>query len=286
MGSPIYQVDAFTGEAFAGNPAAVVVLTHGTFEDGEQARWMQRVAGEMNLSETAFVWPIGGEAGTFGLRWFTPAAEVALCGHATLAAAHVLWSRGDAGHYAGITFQTRWSGALACRRAEDERIALALPIDPPVEAALPDGLIAALGVDGSPARTAKGRYDWLVELADEAAVRRASPDFSKLAEYEGRGVVITAPADASRAGDDASSEAAALDVVSRFFAPRLRVAEDPVTGSVHALLGPYWAKRLGRSSLEAAQCSPRGGRLGVTVEADSVTLVGAAVTVLAGELLA
>lgn len=277
MPFPLDQVDAFTAVPFAGNPAAVVTLAKplAPIEDAPTTRWMQAVAAEMNLSETAFVHPLAEAADTFLLRWFTPEAEVELCGHATLATAHTLWQRGWVNPEGAIHFHTRWAGPLTCRPADDGRIAMRLPIDRPESAAAPAGLVRALGLTAEPVAVARGRYDWLIELPDEAAVRAAAPDFAALAQFEGRGVTITAPAGGSGG-----------EFVSRFFAPRLRVAEDPVTGSVHALLGPYWASRLGRARFEARQCSPRGGELGLAVEQDSVTLTGGAVTVFSGQLWA
>jgi PhzF family phenazine biosynthesis protein len=282
---PIYQVDAFTSAPFAGNPAAVVLLDALAGDEEAAQRetaWMQAVAGEMNLSETAFVRPSASGKGRFLLRWFTPNAEVELCGHATLATAHVLWQQRWVEPHETIHFDTCFAGPLACAPTEDGRIAMALPSDPPQPGEPPAGLIDALGLPAPPVDTARGRYDWLIALNDAQAVRDATPDFAALAKYEGRGVTITAPADddtgQTHGGDDA------LDFVSRFFAPRLRVAEDPVTGSVHALLGPYWGEHLGRTTLEAAQCSPRGGRLGVALDDTRVTLIGHAVTVLSGQL--
>lgn len=263
MPTPIYIVDAFTDAPFAGNPAAVCLLLKETDES-----WMQRVAMEMNLSETAFVRPI---TGGFELRWFTPAAEVELCGHATLATAHLLWSRNLTQAVEVIYFETRFAGGITCTREATGMIGMDFPIDVPWDDAPPKGLVEALGVE--PVNVARARYDWLVELADAQAVRAAQPDFAALRAFDCRGVAITA--------EDAGGE---HDIVSRFFAPRLRVDEDPVTGSIHCALGPYWQQRLGRDVIHARQVSQRGGSLRVTVGDDRVELAGEAVTVMAGEI--
>lgn len=273
-------VDAFTRRALAGNPAAVVLLPA---DDRRDDAWMQAVAAEMNLSETAFV---GGAAapGAVSLRWFTPAAEVELCGHATLAAAHLLWELGLARPDEAIDFQTRFRGVLRCTRLPAEAgdatppdgppwIAMDFPADPARDAEPPAGLIEALGV--RPVRVARSRYDWIVELATAAEVRDAAPDFAGLARFDTRGVALTA------AGDRP-------DAVSRFFAPRHRINEDPVTGSLHCVLGPWWAPRLGKPTLLCEQASPRGGMLRVTwdeARPERVILAGQAVTVSLGELL-
>ena len=272
--TPLCIVDAFTlGRPFTGNPAAVCVLDQPADEG-----WMQDVAGEMNLSETAFVVPpdtAGGDGEGWGLRWFTPAAEVELCGHATLAAAHLLWETGRAGAGQSLHFNTRYRGTLTCTRGDDGRIEMRFPADPATPAPLPDGLLETLKLDAEPTATARSRYDWLVELPDADAVQHAAPDFSALAAFDCRGVMLTAPAP-----HDADA-----DVVSRFFAPRLRVAEDPVTGSAHCVLGPWWFNRLGRDTLRCEQRSARGGRLTVTrLDPDHVQLAGAALTVLTGHL--
>ena len=292
MPHPLYLVDAFTlgpNRPFTGNPAAVCVL------DGEaDAAWMQAVAAEMNLSETAFLHPDPPSAAAtpgpaavrcWHLRWFTPAAEVELCGHATLAAAHVLWTTGRADPRHPLPFATRFRGTLTCTRSEDNAIAMDFPADPATPAPLPDGLLATLHLHDDPVRTARSRYDWLIELPDADAVCAAAPDFSALAAFDCRGVMLTAPGSGSRSGPDGPGDAAGPDVVSRFFAPRLRVAEDPVTGSAHCVLGLWWFDRLGRDTLQCEQLSARGGRLTVTRFApDRVGLAGAAVTVLDGTL--
>lgn len=259
---PCFHVDAFADAAFGGNPAAVCLLTA-----ERPARWMQAVAAEMNLSETAFVRPI---AEGFGLRWFTPKVEVDLCGHATLAAAHVLWHERIAPGDAELRFRTR-SGRLVAVRV-GERIELDFPARIARPCALPPALGKALGV--RPRAVAKNEDDYLVELASERAVRDLRPDLALLAKLPVRGVAVTAKADRK------------WHFVSRFFAPAVGVAEDPVTGSAHCALGPYWAERLGRTSLRGYQASPRGGVVEVSVVGARVLLRGGAVTVMRGELLA
>jgi PhzF family phenazine biosynthesis protein len=267
-GLELFQIDAFAERPFEGNPAAVVPL-----EREPPADWMQRLARELNLSETAFLWPAGG---AFGLRWFTPGAEVRLCGHATLASAHALWESGRIAPAEAARFDTL-SGVLTCVRRSDGAIEMEFPArpSPPVEP--PPGLLGALGID-------RARYvgrnvdDWLVEVASAEAVRRLVPDFRALRQVEARGVVVTAPADA--AGDPP------CDFVSRFFAPGVGVDEDPVTGSAHCALGPHWSARLGRGELVGRQLSARGGRVGVRVAGERVFLSGCAVTILRGTLAA
>ncbi len=263
METPLYHVDAFTDQPFAGNPAAVCWT-----EAGRDDAWKQAVAAEMNLSETAFVSPRAAGDG-FDLQWFTPAAEVELCGHATLASAHVLWETGRAPTDEPIRFHTRHRGVLTCARPETGWIAMDFPADTVAEQAPPVGLAATLGVE--PVRIVRAPYDWVVELTDEAAVRAAEPDFASLARFDMRGVALTAP-----------GKLPGVDYVCRFFAPRLRINEDPVTGSLQCVLGPYWAARLGKDTLAAEQVSSRGGRLRVTVRGDRVDLAGQAVTVARG----
>jgi PhzF family phenazine biosynthesis protein len=257
----VFIVDAFTDRAFAGNPAAVCL------GQGDEP-WMQSVAAEFNLAETAF---LAGAAGEYDLRWFTPLVEVDLCGHATLASAHVLWETGEAAEV--LRFRTR-SGVLTAER-DGAGITLGLPADRAAavtDTAITGPLTAALGVDAD-CPVLRGRDDLLVELSGQAAVRALRPDFRALAAIETRGVVVTAPGGAE-----------GVDFVSRFFGPRVGIDEDPVTGSAHCLLGPYWAERLGRKSLEAAQLSARGGRLRVEVGPDVVRLTGSAITVVRGSL--
>jgi PhzF family phenazine biosynthesis protein len=258
----IVQVDAFTDRPFAGNPAGVCVLP-----GPADAGWMQQVAAEMNLAETAFLYL---ENGGYHLRWFTPVAEVDLCGHATLASAHVLWSEGHLAAGAQARFRTL-SGVLTADRRGDW-IELDFPAEPATAVEPPPGLIAALGVDA--VAVARNRVDYLVEVADEATVRGARPEMQALAAIETRGVMIT-----SRSG------AAGIDFVSRFFGPALGIPEDPVTGSAHCCLGPYWAARLGKTDLIGYQASARGGTVRVRLAGDRVKLLGQAVTTLRGELV-
>ncbi|HEY8121251.1 MAG TPA: PhzF family phenazine biosynthesis protein [Myxococcota bacterium] len=271
---PIHQVDAFTHVAFRGNPAAVCSL-----EAPRDAAWMQAVAAEMNLAETAFLWP---EAGAFRLRWFTPAVEVPLCGHATLASAHVLYEMGRVGESAAISFDTL-SGRLGAER-EGDWIRLDFPALPARSepCAPPAGLMPALGVaDESGARVfevprpnASDGPSWLVELASSAALRGVQPDFRALARVAGHAVILTARGEGEH------------DFVSRFFAPKAGVDEDPVTGSAHCSLAPFWCARLGRVELTGLQLSQRTGVVRVRQRGGRVHLLGRAVTVLRGELSA
>jgi PhzF family phenazine biosynthesis protein len=259
----IVQVDAFTATPFAGNPAAVCILA----APAEPA-WMQSVAHEMNLAETAFLVPRGGAE--YDLRWFTPAAEVPLCGHATLASAHALWEGGDLPPGSTARFHTK-SGVLTARQA-DAWIEMDFPAEPPSPEPAPPGLLDALGIAARwTGRRARLDY-WLVEVADEDAVRRVAPD-SRAVARAARAVIVTARASSGNA-----------DFVSRFFAPALAVDEDPVTGSAHCVLAPFWAERFGRSELTGYQASPRGGVVRVRVAGDRVILAGQAVTVMRGEL--
>ncbi len=262
MGLRLVQVDAFTDAPFAGNPAAVCVL-----DAPREASWMQNVAREMNLSETAF---LQREADGYHLRWFTPAVEIDLCGHATLASAHVLWEDGDLPPTSPARFHTR-SGLLTATR-RDEWIELDFPATPATPAAAPPGLVEALGV--APGWVGKSRFDYLLEVDSEELVRRARPDLGGLGRVEARGIILTSRAAPGR-----------YDFVSRFFAPRVGVDEDPVTGSAHCVLAPYWTERLGARDLVGYQASVRGGVVRVRLVGDRVTLAGQAVTVLRGELL-
>jgi len=264
MPQRVVVADAFTSEPFAGNPAAVCVLQKPAPEG-----WMQRVARELNLSETAFVVPESAR-GRFGLRWFTPACEVDLCGHATLATAHVLWEEGHLPSGAEAVFHTR-SGRLAAHREQD-RIVLDFPAEPVAACSPPAGLAQALGAE--PVWVGKGRGHWLAELASEKAVRGLAPDTAALARMGAGSLIVTA-----------RSDEPADDVVSRYFAPDYGIAEDPVTGAAHCAIGPYWAGKLGKQDLVARQASARGGTLWVGVRGDRVHLGGHAVTVLRGELL-
>jgi PhzF family phenazine biosynthesis protein len=263
MGIPIYQVDAFASEPFLGNPAGVCLLP-----EAREAAWMAAVAREMNLSETAF---LVRNAEGFDLRWFTPAVEVDLCGHATLASAHVLWSEGILALGEPARFSTR-SGPLTAVRHGDS-IEMDFPAKREQPAQPPANLFAALGC--TPAYLGRNQFDVLALLDSEEAVRALKPDFALLSTVDVRGVIVTAPARTPE-----------FDFVSRFFAPAVGVDEDPVTGSAHCALGPFWAARLGKSELRAFQASARGGALSVRVAGDRVFLGGRAVTILRGELFA
>lgn len=259
---PSFHVDAFATKPFAGNPAAVCLL-----DAPRPAKWMQRVAAEFALSETAFVTP---KRRGFGLRWFTPACEVDLCGHATLATAHVLWSEGIAPSDAELSFATR-SGTLVAAR-EGERIRLDFPAAELMPVKASAGFAKVLGAKALVLATGGG--DLLVEVADEATVRTLVPDLAAIARWPFRGVVVTAKAARAR-----------TDFVSRFFGPAVGVPEDPVTGSAHCALAPYWADKLGKTTLRAHQASARGGDLECRLVADRVHLLGSAVTVVRSELL-
>jgi PhzF family phenazine biosynthesis protein len=261
MPMPLFIVDAFAAAPFAGNPAAVC-LPDRPRDDG----WMQRVAGEMNLSETAFPLP---EGDGWRLRWFTPAVEVALCGHATLATAHVLWQTGRAAPDRPLHFHTK-SGPLTARR-EGAWIELDFPALPSRPCEAPPGLAEALGAE----LAWVGNYglDYLCEVADEATLRGLRPDMQRLAGLKTRGVTVTSrPAGAE------------YDFVSRFFAPAAGVPEDPVTGSAHCALAPFWAARLGKTEMVGRQASRRGGEVRVRAAGDRVMLGGQAVTVVRGEI--
>jgi len=262
VGLRITQVDAFTDVLFAGNPAAVCLLPAPRDEG-----WMQCVAREMNLSETAF---LETRNDGFALRWFTPTTEVLLCGHATLASAHVLWEEGHLAPAQQARFHTK-SGLLTGDRA-GEWIELDFPATREESAPMPSGLAEALGA--TPKYVGRNQFDYLVEVDAEETVRSLAPNHAALAALPVRGVIVT-----SRAAS------AAYDFVSRFFAPGSGVAEDPVTGSAHCALGPFWQARLGKSELVGYQASARGGVVRVRVAGDRVKLGGKAVTILRGELL-
>jgi PhzF family phenazine biosynthesis protein len=266
---PIVQVDAFTSKPFSGNPAAVCVL-NAPREEG----WMGNVAMEMNLSETSFLVPHAEDHGAFHLRWFTPTIEVALCGHATLASAHVLWEEGRLAPHAEARFHTK-SGLLTCTRV-GHWIEMDFPAtfveasDPPAQ------LQGALGAPFSFA--GRSKFDYLVQLADEDSVRALQPNHSLLRQLPVRGIIVTALANPSNTHN--------YDFVSRFFAPGSGIDEDPVTGSSHCALAPYWASRTGKSQMTGFQASARGGIVKVRPVEDRVFLSGQAVTVLRGELIA
>ena len=262
MSQPICVVDAFTSEKFRGNPAAVCVLPAPADE-----AWMQHVAAELNLSETAFLAP---RPDGWDLRWFTPVIEVALCGHATLASAHALWESGRLAPAATARFHTLQSGVLTCVQ-RDGLIEMDFPARPAEATEPPPGLAEALGA--LPVWVGRSAYDYLCELAGEAAVRALRPDHIALAKLPARGVIVTAR------GSNG------YDFVSRFFAPGSGVAEDPVTGSAHCTLAPFWAAKLGQTAMRAWQASARGGEVRVRVAGDRVMLGGHTVTVWRGELL-
>jgi PhzF family phenazine biosynthesis protein len=258
MALPIYQVDAFTGELFAGNPAAVVPL-----ENWLPSEVMQKIAFENNLSETAFYvqTPEG-----LAIRWFTPAVEVNLCGHATLASGFVVFHRGEVTGDL-VEFSSR-SGPLRVRR-EGELLVLDFPAHAPQPTPAPRGLIEAMGL--APREVWRADEDYLVLYASEAEVRGLAPDFARLETVEARGVIATAPG-------------SGVDFVSRFFAPRVGVPEDPVTGSAHTRLTPYWAGRLGKNELTARQVSKRGGWLQCRQRGDRVEIAGRAVLYMTGTI--
>ena len=261
MGIAITQVDAFTSQPFAGNPAAVCILSKAPEE-----QWMRDVAREMNLSETAFLVP---QDGGYNLRWLTPAVEVDLCGHATLAAAHVLWEE-DHLAAAQARFHTR-SGVLLAERKGDW-IEMDFPAKREEAAEPPADLAGALGL--TPVYVGRNQFDYLVEVESAAALRGARPDHGVLRKLPVRGIIVTARSDTPE-----------YDFISRFFAPGSGIDEDPVTGSSHACLGPYWNKRLGQTEFVAYQASARGGVVRVRCAGDRVFLGGQAVTVLRGELM-
>jgi PhzF family phenazine biosynthesis protein len=268
MSLPLFQVDAFTAQPFKGNPAGVCLL------DGPRPdTWMQAVAQEMNLSETAFLLP---EGDGYRLRWFTPAAEVVLCGHATLASARVLYDTGRLAPGATARFYTL-SGLLTAEQ-RDGWIELDFPASPPAEVQPPAGLLMALGV--RPLFTGCGyNQTYLVEVDGAGQVRAVRPDFAALKAVESvRAVIVTSLAGPQEAGE------IPYDIISRYFTPRMGIDEDPVTGAAHTLLAPYWAAKLGRTHLSAYQASRRGGFLRLRLEGDRVRIAGQAVMVFKTEL--
>ncbi len=258
----VYQVDAFTDRPFAGNPASVCILS-----EARSDAWMQRVAREMGRSETAYLLR---ESGAWRLRWFTPSTEVDLCGHATLASAHVLWEMGVAHPEEPLRFRTLSGDLLASRRGD--WIELDFPAEPAKASPQPPGLTEALGV--MPRWVGRNRLDYLVEVASDEEVRAMVPDFVAIRKTGGRGIIVTG-----------RSRAPEFDFVSRYFAPAVGVMEDPVTGSSHCGLGPYWAEKLGKTEMTAFQASERGGVLKVRVGEGRVYIGGQAVTVMRSELL-
>lgn len=271
---PLFQVDAFTDVPFSGNPAAVYISS--AFPNDP---WMQQLAAEMNLSETAFLVPTAPSKNpaAFRLRWFTPTHEVDLCGHATLAAAHVVWAewndmkQGDGSGPDALTFDTA-SGDMTATQTDDGAIVLNFPADPPVEMALPDGVLDALGISET-VYTGRGNRDMFIHVPRSEVLASLTPNMDALASFDTRGFVVTAAAEES------------ADFVSRFFGPGVGVPEDPVTGSAHCALGPYWADRLGRTRLAGRQVSARGGTVGIDVRPGGrVHLSGHAVTVFRGDV--
>lgn len=258
MPRPIFTVDAFAERPFAGNPAAVCLL---------DAPWMQNVAAEMNLPETAFLWP---EGDAFRLRWFTPTTEVALCGHATLASAHILWETGRLAANLAARFHTRSGLLMAARR--DDTIQLDFPANPLEPATPPEGLLAALGVTAR--YVGKCASDYFVEVHAARTLRSLKPDFARLKVFPVRGVIVTAKSDDKQ-----------FDFISRFFAPAAGLDEDPVTGSAHCALALYWSERLGKQEMVGYQASARGGVVRVRLAGERVVMSGRAMTVLRGELL-
>jgi PhzF family phenazine biosynthesis protein len=261
-GQIIYQVDAFTTQVFSGNPAGVCLL-----DKARPDEWMQKMAREMNLSETAFLLP---EEDGFRLRWFTPKKEVSLCGHATLASAHILWEQSVLPLDVQAQFETL-SGRLNAKKSGDW-IALDFPtreirqVEPPV------GLLEALGVSET-VYMGKYREDYLVEVPEAKTLRKLTPDFSALLRVDTRGTVVTARSDQPE-----------YDFISRFFAPMVGVNEDPVTGSAHCALTPYWSAKLGKTELRAYQASERGGVLRLSAKGERVIIQGQAVTVFIAEM--
>ncbi|MFC5217998.1 PhzF family phenazine biosynthesis protein [Streptomyces coerulescens] len=264
-------VDAFSDRPFAGNPAGVLLLDAFPEDD-----WLQNVAMEVNHAETAFAHPLpeGGEA-DWALRWFTPVAEVAMCGHATLATAHVL--HGTGAHEGPVRFATR-SGVLVATPGDDGSITLDFPTAPLTSVEVPQGVTGALGARPLAAfDTGPNVGDLLLELADEKTVLALAPDLRALGAYSSRGIIATA-----RAEDPARG----YDFVSRCFFPNVGIDEDPVTGSAHTALAPYWSERLGRTGLTGLQASRRSGRVRTELRGDRTLLSGRAVTVIEGELIA
>jgi PhzF family phenazine biosynthesis protein len=258
----LHLIDAFTSEPWSGNPAAVCLLT-----EARPASWLQAVAREMNQAETAFL--RRGDDG-FALRWFTPAVEVDLCGHATLASAHFLWEERQLSPGETAQFHTR-SGLLTAS-LRDGWITLDFPATPPHACVTPAELLAALGVPR--ATVLRSRFDYFVILEDPAILRGLQPDLQRLGRLDTRGVIVTAPSDRPD-----------VDFLSRFFGPAVGVPEDPVTGSAHCALAPYWTARLNRQRLTGFQASRRGGIVRVEQAGDRVLLGGQAVTTVKGSLL-
>ncbi len=259
----IYQINAFTDSAFAGNPAAVCILSEKMEDD-----WMQNLAAEMNLSETAFIYR---EGKNFNLRWFTPSSEVDLCGHATLASAHTLWEAGEVSSEETIDFDTK-SGILTAEKNE-KWIELNFPAEIEEAADIPENMNKALG-QIEIVYSGKNRMDYLLEVESEEIVKNIEPDFDLLKKIDTRGIIVTAISASDK-----------YDFVSRFFAPNIGITEDPVTGSAHCCLGPYWSEKLNKNSLIGFQASERGGTVRVKADGNRINLSGKAVTIFRGELL-
>ncbi len=277
MKQSIVQIDAFTDVKYHGNPAAVCLLDPSNTEVSD--KWMQSIAMEMNLAETAFLVEVSKAPAIYNLRWFTPFVEVDLCGHATLAAAHMLWENGEVKRDVSIQFQTR-SGALHARYPVlSERIVLDFPAEPAIETPDDDRLLESLGIENCNVTfVGKNRFDWLVAVSSSETLIGLTPDMLAISKLPSRGVIVTSPPPEL----DATYE---YDFMSRFFAPAAGVPEDPVTGSAHCCLAHYWSERLGLTSMVGYQASQRGGYVGVEIIGDRVLLFGKAVTTLRGELV-
>ncbi|RAP78002.1 PhzF family phenazine biosynthesis protein [Paenibacillus montanisoli] len=264
MSISIAIIDAFTSIPFRGNPAAVCLL-----EEPRNEQWMQDVAAEMNLSETAFLEPR--EDGSYGLRWFTPTVEMELCGHATLASAHYLWENSHLPQGRIAAFHTR-SGLLTAEQTENG-IRLNFPAEPAAPVKAPEELIQGLGL--IPRYVGLNRMDYLVEVDSVQTVQSLKPDFAMLARVDARGIIVTSKG-TGKPGD--------YDFISRCFYPASGCKEDPVTGSAHCALAPYWQRRLRQNAFTAYQASARGGELYIELANDRVLMTGQAVTVLNGQL--
>jgi PhzF family phenazine biosynthesis protein len=264
MGIPLYQVDAFTSEPFRGNPAGICLLESDASDD-----WMQAVAAEMNLSETAFLVK---RDDAWHIRYFTPEVEIPLCGHTTVASAHVLWSEGIVADSQPVHFSAKGGEFIGTR--EDGRITIDFPAHTCDEAQPPVGLSDAIGATPASAHRIR-EGGWLIEFESEQTVATLSPDLLRLRSIKPGGLIATA-----------QSSTRARDFVSRFFAPDIGIDEDPVTGVAHLALGPYWAKRLGKTEMTAVQLSRRTGTLRVRVADDRVYIMADAATVFRAELLA
>jgi len=258
-----FQVDSFTDKPYSGNPAAVCILN-----DNPTEEWMKFVAREMNLSETAFIVPKSDNS--FDLKWFTPLKEVDLCGHATLAAAHILWEKNILKTNENVRFQTR-SGLLTCKKINN-RIEMDFPAEEVKDATAPDELIEGLKIN--PLYVGKNRFGYLVEVESEEIVNNLNPELDLLKKVDMLGVAVTSRSDSEK-----------YDFVSRFFAPAYGIDEDPVTGSSHCCLAPYWSKKLGKNELDACQTSKRRGELSLRLVDDRVFIIGDAITVFEGKIL-